>query len=93
MPGLRVGLLQLGGIPEHRTLNEIHVHVTVAVVVEERHSRAHHLGEVQVAGHTVEVNEVESQICGPVDEEILGSSRSDQRQSATQHQKEHTMKP
>ena len=64
------------------TLAEVEVEVAVAVDVEERRAAAHVLGEVELAGHAVVVDEVDPEFGGAVDEArllILGSERPSYR--------------
>jgi hypothetical protein len=48
------------------------VEIAVVVVIEKSSSGAHVLGHIEAAGHAVEVNEVEPDGGGDVDEEIFG---------------------
>jgi len=61
--------------PEHGSLDQVGVQVPVLVVVEQRRALAHHLDEVQLTRHAVEVDEVEAALRCPVDEDLLGPRR------------------
>ncbi len=56
---------------EHLTLHEEHVEVAVVVVVEQADARRHDLGVVELAGHAVEVHEVQAGIGCPIREPFL----------------------
>ncbi|MBM3818737.1 MAG: hypothetical protein FJW14_06965 [Acidimicrobiia bacterium] len=60
----------LGGLAraKHLALDEIHVQISVVVVVEQADTGPHDLRVVELAGHAVEVHEVEPRRGGPLDE-------------------------
>jgi hypothetical protein len=47
-------------LPEHLSLDDVDVEIAVVVVVEQRHTGRHDLRVVELAGHAVEVDEVEA---------------------------------
>ena len=53
------GVLQRLSGAEHLALHQVDVEVSVVVEVEQRPARPHDLGRIVLAGHTVEVHEVE----------------------------------
>ena len=57
-------------VSEQLALHEVHVEVAVVVVVEESRARSRHLRLVELAGHAVEVDEVEPGLGGPIDEPL-----------------------
>ena len=68
------GLLQSLAGAEHRPLHQVGVEVAVAVVVEQRRTRAGDLGKVVAPRHAVEVDEVEARGRGAIFEHrsVLG---------------------
>jgi len=55
---------------QHLALREVDVEIAVVVVVEQRDAAAHHFREIEIAGHAVEVGEVEAGCGGAIDEPV-----------------------